>query len=202
MKKLIVILVAMVSFTLFSCGEDSSNEDSTKNEMKKVETSKTEHAKKEKKYVFVKDVYEKDLGLKATKNKYSQKDWDQIYKVCKAFPEFKKSTDVNKATFDEWNTFFVAQGYANMEEGNDDVLKFKELYKVALSLPVEIGSLNGIKKLYGEEKYKKSCAATGDEYNELNLSFEDLKNIEKYTKCIGEMKLIAMSLNFSQSLNK
>lgn len=161
MKKATLILAVIASFALFSCGGNTNNEDSTqgettKNENSNIENSKIEQVEKEKENVYVKDKYEKDLGLKSTENKFSQKDWDQISRVCTAYQEFKKSTDVYKATVDEWETFFIAQRYANLEEGKNDILIFKALYKVSLSIPTEIGGLNSIKKLYGEEQYKLS----------------------------------------------
>ena len=194
MKKVTLILAIVFIFILSSCGDNAKSEDSSKSKTSEVETLKTENVKvKKETNIYVKDIYEKYLGIKATKNIFSQKDWDQILKVCAAYKVLKNTTDVNKMTEAEWGDFFKKQGYADFATGKDDILRFKKLYKVSTSIPSQVGSLSGIKKLYGEEQYEKSCAETGDIYNELNLSFEDLKNIEKYSIVIGDAYLINMN---------
>ena len=197
MKKLTLVLTVVSIFALFSCG-GSSNSNSSKKEAEVAESvAKTEPIKKAKKEenTYVKDKFLKNMDLKATKDKYSQQEWEQISKTCNAYSDFKKTTKNKIPTQEEFATFFKSQGYSDYQAGKDGIIKFKELYRTATAIPTQFGSLNSVKKLYGEDKYKESCKSLGEEYNELGLSANDLKNIEKYSNVISKAYSIAISLN-------
>jgi len=197
MKKVTLVLTVVSTFALFSCG-GSSNSNLSKNEVEVTESvEKTTPAKEVKKEenTYVKDKFLQNMDLKATKDKYSQQEWEQISKTCKAYSGFKKTTENKIPTQEEFATFFKDQGYSDYQAGKDEIMKFKELYKTVTAIPTQFGSLNGVKKLYGEEKYIESCKSLGEEYNELGLSANDLKNIEKHSDAISEAYLIAMSLD-------
>jgi hypothetical protein len=200
MRKVTLILTVVLTLALFSCGGNSNSDSSNKKVIKTEQTKQTQETREEEN-TYVKDKFLKDMDLKTTDNKYSQKEWKQISKTCNAYNEFKETIKNNNATCEELETFFKNQGYKDYQEGKNDILKFKELYQIFLGIPVNIGSLGGIKKLYGEEQYLKSCKSTGEEYNELGLSADDLKNIEKNGEIISQAYLINMSINTAEVLS-
>ncbi len=197
MKKVTIILTVVSTFALFSCG-GSSGSNSSKQEAEVAESvEKTEPVKETKKEenTYVKDKFLQNMDLKATKDKYSQQEWEQITKTCNAYSEFKKTTKNKLPTKEEFTAFFKDQGYSDYQAGKDDIMRFKELYKISMGIPTKFGSLNGTRKLYGDEKYKEACKSLGEEYNELGLSANDLKNIEKHSDVISEAYSISISLD-------
>ena len=196
MKKVTLILTVVSTFALFSCGGSSSS-DSSKKEAEVAESvEKTEPVKETKKEenTYVRDKFLQNMDLKATKDKYSQEEWEQIAKTCNAFNGFKKTIKSKIPTQEEFGSFFKSQGYSDYQAGKDDIMKFKELYKISVGIPTQFGSLNGVKKLYGEEKYIESCKSLGEEYNELGLTANDLKNIEKHSDVVSKAYSISISL--------
>ncbi len=197
MKKVTLVLTVVSTFALFSCGGSSSSNSSKKETEVAESVAKTEPVKEVKKEenTYVKDKFLQNMDLKATKDKYSQQEWEQISKTCKAYSGFKKTTENKIPTKEEFTAFFKDQGYSDYQAGKDDIMRFKDLYKISMGIPTKFGSLNGTRKLYGDEKYKEACKSLGEEYNELGLSANDLKNIEKHSDVISEAYLIAMSLD-------
>ena len=197
MKKVTLILTVVSTFALFSCGGSSSSDSSKKEAEVSKSVEKTEPVKETKKEenTYVRDKFLQNMDLKATKDKYSQQEWEQISKTCNAYSEFKKTTTNKIPTREELEAFFKGQGYSDYQAGKEEIMKFKELYKISVGIPTKFGSLNGTRKLYGEEKYKEACKSLGEEYNELGLSANDLKNIEKHSDVISKAYSISMSLD-------
>jgi len=195
MKKATLILaVIALSMTLFSCG--GGNKTPEQKETVKPKTSEnTEPVKK----MFAKDKYLDLMGLTTVDNKFSQEDWDRISKVVKAYDEFKQKTKNTVATTDELTSFFKDQGYADYQEGKDDILKFSSLYQIAVGIPTNIGSLGQIKKMYGEEQFEKSCKESGEIYNDAHLSAEDIKNIEKHTDVIAKAGSVKIAIEAAEA---
>ncbi|RLD38109.1 MAG: hypothetical protein DRI74_04900 [Bacteroidetes bacterium] len=206
MKKVTLVLIAVSTLGLFSCGGDSESKSATQEKNTKTEAVKTEVAEaattkvNEEKNIYVKDVLLKNMDLKATENKFSQEDWDRISKTCDAYSEFKTTTENEIASHEELDKFFKSQGYKDYQTAKEDVQRFGDLFEVTVALPTNFGSLNGIKKLYGEEQFIKSCKESGEIYNELMLTAEDLKNIEKYSKVIGEAWALKGIINASEEI--
>ncbi len=195
MKKVTKILAVIAfSITMISCS--SENDTSKQKETVKAKTSETT---KPVENIYAKDKYLDLMRLSTIDNKFSQKDWEKISNTVKSFDEFKKKTKNKIATIDELTSFFKNQGYADYQEGKNDIMRFSSLYQIAVGIPANIGSLGGIKKLYSEEQFKKSCKESGQVYNEAHLSAKDIKNIEKHTHVIGHSKSIEVSIEAAEA---
>ena len=195
MKKVTLILAVIAfSITMFSCGGGNNT-----SEQKETVKPKTSENTKPVKNRYAKDKYLDLMGLSTVDNKFSQKDWDRISKVVKAFGEFKQKTKNKIATTDELASFFKKQGYTDYQEGKDDIIRFRSLYQIAIGIPMNIGSLRQIKQVYSEEQFKKSCKESGEVYNEAHLSAEDIKNIEKYTDVIGKAGSIKITIEAAEA---
>jgi len=195
MKKTTRILAVIAfSITMISCS--SENDTSKQKEMVKAKTSETT---KPIENIYAKDKYLNLMGLSTTDNKFSQKDWERISNTVKSFDKFKKKTKNKIATIEELTSFFKSQGYTDYQEGKNDITRFSSLYQIAVGIPANIGSLGGIKKLYGEERFKKSCKESGEVYNEAHLSAKDIKNIEKHTHIIGGSKSINIMIEAAEA---
>jgi len=201
MKNTVLLFATIASFVLFSCGGNSEDKTPQSENAAKKEAVKTETSKKSENF-YVRDKFLDKLGLTATNDKFSNEDWARISKTVKAYKDFKKTFKNSIPNHEEFENFFKSQNYANYDVGKKDVLAFAELYKIAMGIPTDFGSLGGIKKTYGEEQFVKSCKELGDKYNELNLSVNDLKNIEKKSKVIGGANSMKIMINNSESVSK
>ena len=200
MKKVTLFFITVISvLSMSSCGGDSNAKKSDKKDEAVAKTEQAEQnqeAEKEEN-TYVKDKYLKDMNLTTTTDKYSTEYWSKVSNLSKAIEEFDK---IHKpATKEDITTFFKQQGFDDFESGKDFVLEVSKLYtEVAYGLPVNFGSLGTIKEIYGNEKYKEDLKNMSDEYNELGLSGNDLKNIEMHSDDIGEVLGMKISIEYAK----
>ncbi len=200
MKKVTLFFITLISvISLTSCGSNSSTKQPDKKDIAVAKTEQTDQKQEPKKEdnMYVKDNYLKEMNLTTTTDKYSTEYWSKVSDLSKAKEEFKK---IHKpATKEDIAVFFKNQGFKDFESGKNFVLNVSKLYKeVAYGIPTNFGSLGGVKKLYGNEKYKEQLKNLSDEYNELGLSGNDLKNIEKHSKDIGNIYGMKISLEYAK----
>ncbi|MCK5857187.1 MAG: hypothetical protein KAG64_06840 [Bacteroidales bacterium] len=182
MKKILLVLLIPALAFMSSCGgSDDGGIMSQMNKMKEIsqnaEEMQEEMGADDSDKVFSKAILAK-MDIVTTERKISDEEWNQVIKTIDDFLSMDsiKQANLNHQTI---NTFFTEHGYANADEGKQELEKIGFLSQFMIEWGMHFVAIKQIQLMDGKDAANQKLTEYTVDINNDGYSKEDLVVIEK-----------------------